>query len=51
LLLAGLKDGLLDAPARVEWEALATLVMGPEQGTDFFTWIRRNPLKKPDSDE
>jgi hypothetical protein len=41
LLLAGLKDGLLDAPARVKWEGLATLVMGPEQGTDFFTWIRR----------
>jgi hypothetical protein len=36
-----------------EWngEALAMLVMGPEQGTDFLIWIRRNPLKKPDSDE
>jgi hypothetical protein len=36
LLLAGLKDGLLDAPARVKWEGLATLVMGLSRGQIFL---------------
>jgi hypothetical protein len=31
--------------------ALQTLCLEPETMPDFLIWIRRNPLKSPDSDE
>jgi hypothetical protein len=31
--------------------AFETIYARPEAGSDFSIWIRRNPLKSPDSDE
>jgi hypothetical protein len=44
-------DGPLARERNEMREPVETIYVGLETGPDFLAWIRRNPLKSPDSDE